>query len=247
MIDLSQIKTYILHYTKLTGRRQYMEGIIRHLSLNATWITDFDQEVMVDDLLDEYHRPSVEDWNNKVGALWHIDEHPHRPLKPSEVSLTAKHVDALRRISEDDAPFGLILEDDILLGTNIEGQPFTTILNDYFNATPKDWDVIFPGNGYGIGVDENGQKLVPGQKAYLANHPASRCTEAMFVKKEAAKKLYDAMKPFTLVCDWEYGWQFYNLDLKVYWFEPAIITQASHALDLGTLQGIPEFFRSTLR
>ena len=248
MVDLSKIKTYILHYTKLTGRRQYMEGIVEQLNLDATWITDFDQEVMVDDLLDEYHRPSVEDWNTKVGALWDINAHGHRPLKPSEISLTAKHVDALKRISEDDAPFGLILEDDVLLASNPEeGLHFTHVLNHYFKDTPEDWDVIFPGNGYGIGLDHNKQKSVPGQKVYLANHPASRCTEAMFVKKEAAKKLYDAMKPFTLVCDWEYGWQFYNLGLKVYWYEPAIITQASHALDLGTIQGIPEFFRSTLR
>ena len=120
-------------------------------------------------------------------------------------------------------------------------------MNKYFNEIPEDWDIIFPGNGYGISLKDNGQLSIPGKSVYLANHPASRCTEAIFVKKEAAKKLYEAMKPFTLAADWEYAWQFYNLGLNVYWFEPALITQASHALDLGTIPNIPEFFKSSLR
>ena len=241
-IDLTKIKTYILHYTKLVGRRQYMEKLVNVLNLDVTWITELDQEVMTGDLLHEYHRASDDDWNKKVGALWNIHEHGPRLLKPSEISLTAKHVEALRRISEDDNEFGLILEDDVLVKTD-----FTDHLSKLFDETPEDWDIIFPGDGYGIRLSDNKQSPLPNKGVYLANHPASRCTEAIFIKKEAAKKLYEAMKPFTLVCDWEYAWQFYNLDLKVYWFEPAIITQASHALDLGTIPNIPEFFRSTLR
>ena len=147
---------------------------------------------------------------------------------------------AVARISENENELGLIFEDDVLIA-----QDFLNSLNDYFSETPEDWDVIFIGDGYGISVPEN--KIEEGKRVYLADHPASRCTEAILVKKAAAKKVYGAMRPFTLVCDWEYGWQFYNLGLKVYWFEPAIITQASHALDLNTFPGIPEHFRSTLR
>lgn len=242
MVDLSKIKTYIMHYTKLTQRREWMEGLVELLNLDVEWITDLDQEVMNGGLLKEYHTPSNDDWNRKVGALWDNTIHKPRPLKSSEISLAAKHVEALRRISEGDNEFGLILEDDILVLVD-----FVDLLNSYFSETPDDWDVIFPGNGYGINLNENMQSEIPGKRVYLANHPASRCTEAMFVKKSAAKKLYTAMKPFTLAADWEYAWQFYNLGLKVYWYEPAIITQASHALELGTVQGIPEFFRSSLR
>ena len=240
MLDLSKIKTYVIHYTKLTGRRAYMEKLVSAIRLDATWITELDQEEMHGDILEHYHKPSEADWNNKVGALWDLTEHPQRPLKPAEISLTAKHVEAMRRISEDDNDFGLILEDDVLLAMD-----FQNLLNKYFSETPEDWDVIFMGDGYGIHVPQN--KIEEGKVVYLADHPASRCTEAMLVKKSAAKKLYDSMRPFTLVCDWEYGWQFYHLGLKVYWFEPAIITQASHALDLGTIPDIPEHFRSTLR
>ncbi len=240
MLDLSKIKTYILHYTKLTGRRAYMEKLVNVLKLDATWITELDQEEMNGDTLDYYHKPSEADWNTKVGALWDLSQHPCRPLKPSEISLTAKHVEAMKRISEDDNEFGLILEDDVLLA-----EKFHNLLDEYWANTPDDWDVIFMGNGYGIHIPQH--QLEDGKTVYLADHPASRCTEAMLVKKTAAEKLYKSMRPFTMVCDWEYGWQFYNLDMKVYWFEPALITQASHALDLGTIPNIPEFFRSTLR
>ena len=240
MLDLTKIKTYILHYTKLNDRRQYMEQLSNTLSLDVTWITELDQEDMTGETLDYYYKPSEDDWNRKVGALWDLRQHRYRPLKPSEISLTAKHVEAMKRISEDENDFGLIFEDDVLLVQN-----FPDVLNDYFAETPKDWDVIFIGNGYGIHVPPN--KVKEDQRVYLADHPASRCTEAMLVKRAAAKKVYESMRPFTLVCDWEYGWQFYDLDLKVYWFEPAIITQASHALELKTVPNVPEFFRSTLR
>ena len=86
VIDLPKIKTYIVHYTKLVGRRNYMEGLVNLLGLDVTWITDFDQEVMVGDLLHEYHKPSQDEWNRKVGALWNIHEHGPRLLKSSEIS-----------------------------------------------------------------------------------------------------------------------------------------------------------------
>lgn len=240
MLDLRQIKTYVLHYTKLKERRQYMEGLTSHFDLDVEWITELDQEELVGELLDEYYKPCKEDWVMKVKDLWNIAEHGFRNLKPSEISLTAKHVEAMKRISECENDFGLILEDDII---TIHG--FTDLLNEYYLETPDDWDVIFIGNGYGINVPAD--KVIPGKKVYLADHPASRCTEAMLVKKSAATKLYNSMKPFTMVCDWEYGWQFYNLGLKVYWFEPALITQASHALQLKTIPNVPDFFKSTLR
>ena len=240
MLDLAKIRTYVLHYTKLTGRRNYMEQLVAALKLDATWITELDQEEMYGDILERYHKPSKVDWNKKVGALWDLSQHPCRSLTPAEISLTAKHVEAMRRISEDDNDFGLILEDDVLLVND-----FRNLLNQYYSETPANWDVIFIGNGYGIHVPQD--RIEEGKTVYLADHPASRCTEAMLVKKTAAKKLYDSMKPFTLVCDWEYGWQFYHLGLDVYWFEPSLITQASHALDLNTIPNIPEYFRSTLR
>lgn len=240
MIDLKKIKTYILHYTKLSERRAYMESVVDLLGLDATWVTELDQEELVGDLLDYYYKPSEEDWNKKVGSLWNLREHGYRKLNPAEISLTAKHVEAMKRIGSDRNDFGLILEDDVVLA-----QDFGNVLNNYYSETPEDWDVIFIGNGYGIHVPPD--KRVEGKRVYLADHPASRCTEAMLVKKSAANKIHSAMCPFTLVCDWEYGWQFYDLGLKVYWFEPAIITQASHALELGTLPNIPDFFRSTLR
>ena len=240
MLDLQKIKTYVLHYTKLVERRQYMENFTKSLNLDVEWITELDQEELVGDVLDSYYRPNEQDWITKVKDLWDINQHGFRNLRPSEISLTAKHVEAMRRISECDDDFGLILEDDVITTRN-----FKQLLNEYYAETPDDWDVIFIGNGYGINVPR--QKLVNGKRVYLADHPASRCTEAMLVKKSAAKKLYKSMKPFTMVCDWEYGWQFYSLDMKVYWFEPALITQASHALQLNTIPNIPEYFKSTLR
>ncbi len=240
MLDLKQIKTYVLHYTKLVERRQYMENFVGALNLDVEWITELDQEELVGDLLNEYYKPDQNDWIMKVKDLWNIGEHQFRNLRPSEISLTAKHVEAMRRIAECDDDFGLILEDDV-----IPAQDFTKLLSEYYAETPKDWDVIFIGNGYGIHIPK--EKYVQGKRVYLADHPASRCTEAMLVKKSAAQKLYQSMKPFTMVCDWEYGWQFYNLDLKVYWFEPALITQASHALQLKTIPNVPDYFKSTLR
>ena len=126
MLDLTKIKTYILHYTKLAGRRQYMEQLSNSLKLNTTWITELDQEDMHGETLDYYYKPSEDDWNRKVGALWDLRQHVYRPLKPAEISLTAKHVEVMKRISEDENDFGLIFEDDVLLIQN-----FPDILNEH--------------------------------------------------------------------------------------------------------------------
>jgi hypothetical protein len=70
-------------------------------------------------------------------------------------------------------------------------------------------------------------------------HPATNCGEAYLMKSDVAKKVYEASVPFDLVSDWELAYQYYTLDLNVYWWVPPLVRQGSRdgtyvsALDEG--------------
>ena len=75
-----------------------------------------------------------------------------------------------------------MLEDDVLFTDN-----FTEIFNKNLESTPEDWDYIFPGSGCDLRVPK--AKLEEGKIAYLKNHPATKCTDSIIIKLDAAKIL----------------------------------------------------------
>ena len=73
----------------------------------------------------------------------------------------------------------------------------------------------------------NKELIKPGQVSYLKDHPATKGADSFLIKTELAKKIVNTMKPFNVISDWEYAYQFFIHNAKVYWWEPPIVSQGS--------------------
>ena len=221
-------KIFIIHYTPLTTRKEFMDTQIEHFDNEFIYVDKFDKEDMTAEIISQFHRKDEKEHNKKVAPLWDVNIHSYRDLTSAEISCASKHFEAIRRIGAECENHGLILEDDAVVRPN-----FRSAFNHSLPQTPEDWDVILLGTGCGEWfIQHHIQGRTPvysdGKSSiFKMPHPATNCAEGYLVKKEAAKKIYSSAIPFDLAGDWELAYQFYKLDLKVYWWVPPLLEQGS--------------------
>jgi hypothetical protein len=181
---------------------------------DVTWYTDDDaSDQEGKDLTGIYE--GVRPQNTKKLKIY--KGHSPRMLNAGEVSLATKWGKVIQMIANADYEFALVLEDDALLCEN-----FPHLFDKYLESTPSDWDMIYLGDGCNLHAD-----YTEGTHAYLKEHPASRCTDSILVKKTAAEKISTTWFPFDHGSDFELSWQQYHHNLNVYWWEPTLVTQES--------------------
>lgn len=217
-----KLKTYIIHYTKLSERKKNILSILKNTDCDCEFIEEYDKENLKDNF---YYFPDESKFDEKIKNLWDSKIHRFRILNPAEISCTIKHILALEKVANQNDDYALILEDDAI---PIEKNFFNEV-ESLIEKAPDDWDSIFIGAG--CGIDFMNQKL---KDSYLINdkfvkvlHPSTNCAEAYLIKKESAKKIYDSIIPFQLVSDWELAYQFYKLNMNVYWSIPPLFYQGS--------------------
>ena len=204
------MKIYVLHYSKLTERKEYIQRHFRERGLTSyEFIESYNQEDL------------TEQQRNRFS------------LTPSKASLFFKHLRAIQNIADND-DYALIFEDDVVL---IE--TFQETLQEYWKQVPADWDMIFIGDGANLHIEES--QLRPGQIFYeprmhttfFGIAGASRCSDSYFVSNKCARRITEYVKTHlgktSLPYDWWLNRVAHDLNLKVYWTEPTIVTQGSAA------------------
>ena len=229
----NKLKIYIVHYTKLTDRKNYLDNLLKDKNIEFEYINEFDQEELNQNNIGHYYKDD-EDLFNTKSKIWNKKANKYYVLSNPEISCSIKHIEALRKIGYSNKDFGLVLEDDAI--------PYN---DDYLSQIEKilsntiKWDALFIGNGMG----ENFRNKKISYKRFFpinnikVSHPATNCLEAYIIKKEVARKIVDSILPFNLVIDWELAYQFYKLDLNIHWIKKPIFFQ-------GTKENI---YESTLR
>lgn len=213
-------KIYIIHYTKLTERKEHILSVLENVNIPYEFIEVYDKENLIGNT---YYNPNEELCENKIRPLWNIREHGFRILNDNEISCTIKHIIAIKKISEECEECGLIIEDDAIPYHN----NFITQIEDLILMAPKNWGSIFFGEGCGndfIGLKE--KEHISG-KLFKVKHPASNCAEAYVLHKNSAKIVSESMSSFQLVSDWEMASAFYTNNLDVYWNVPPLFYQGS--------------------
>jgi len=245
------MKTYIIHYTKLKERKEFMEFQLKASGYEdkfgeVSYITECDKEHLDDKTIDFFYEKNPEAYENKIKDLWDSEEFKYRPLNLPEISCTMKHLLAMKKIASDEfSGGGMILEDDCVFDSKFVVELLNTGLfhesiANYKNHL-KDVDVIFFGEGCGHNFQQI--KLSSSNKVtdniYEVTHPATNCAEAYMISSRAAKKIVKSCSPFHLVSDWEFAYQFAKHNMKVCWYYPSPVRQGSKTgmyqseLDLG--------------
>lgn len=223
-------KAFVIHYTKLVERKNNVLEIFKNSDIQYEFIEDYDKDDFTDEILSKFYKADREMFEHKIETafsppIWDLKENWFRVLNDAEISCTIKHIIALKKVSEQENDFCLIVEDDII-----------PIFEDTFNKidsivqqAPKSWDSIFLGEG--CGNDFINSKLSDAKRIsenlFEVPPPSTNCAESYLIKKESAKKIYESIIPFQLVSDWELAYQFYKLNMNVYWSIPSLFYQGS--------------------
>jgi hypothetical protein len=149
-------------------------------------------------------------------------------LRDSLVSLICKHLHASNKISLK-YDYALILEDDAILCDQ-----FLDKLDFMMKQLPSDFDAFFIGRGCNLYVPYAEQHA--GNFVYLKNneighwgiHGSSRCTEAFVLSKKAATQIVNTrFDHVDLPYDFLLNDLFRKYNMRVYWSEPALVTQGT--------------------
>ena len=212
---LEGLKIYTVHYSPFVERRQHLERELQSHGLDrfpVRWITEFDREA----ILEEHARGAYGDPVAFPAAF---------------VSVILKHLEAFRLAAESDAPWHLVLEDDILI------QPdFLNRLSRALGELPEDWEIFFVGDGCNLHVPFWRRR--PGRIAqYRGYKPKwwggggiSRCGAAYVIRPESARRFLGAKQaapPFYTAIDWLMNDAGMELKFQSYWAEPPLICQGA--------------------
>lgn len=227
---LDGLRIHVVHYTPFKDRRAHLERELVQHGLDkfwVRWITEFDRE----EILESHARGDFGDPAKFPAAF---------------VSVILKHLEAFRFAAESEAPWHLVLEDDILI------QPdFLNKLSKALTQLPDDWEIFFVGDGCNLHIPFWRRR--PGRIAqYRGYKPAwwggggmSRCGAAYVIRPESARRFLTsrhAAPPFHTAIDWLMNEAGEELKFRSWWAEPPLICQGafpSWTLDEKLNPGIP--------
>lgn len=208
------MKIFVLHYSKLTGRKQH---IMRQFEKNGItdyeFIEKFDKDTITDEECPEFSQDYVRN-------------------RRTELSIHLKHIYLYRLITRENYDEVLVFEDDVVLSNG-----FMTLLKLYMTQLPKDYDMLFIGDGCNLHIPISIQ--TPNQYIYekclhetaWGGNGGTRCLDSYMISNKCAKNICNYLdnltKKIDLPVDWWLNEVARDLVFKVYWAEPTIVTQGS--------------------
>lgn len=203
------MRIFVIHYKKLINRKLFILEQFKKYNISDYEFIEIDRDEIYNHNISMFQ----ENYNN------------------SQIAISLSHFYAYKQIS-DKYDNGLIFEDDVILNDN-----FTDILNKYFTQLPKDYDMLFIGDGCKLHIENH--KLISNQNIYekclnptsWGGNGASRCTDSYIISKKCANKLCEYINSLEykikLPIDWWLNVAARDNIFKVYWAEPTIVTQGT--------------------
>lgn len=223
MIMAIDIRTTIMHYKKLINRKVHIQNQMKSNNFtNYSFYEDYDSNELTDEMINEYYNSfeqNPENWSKKV-SLWGSSalNYHNKKCNIAEISVTIKFGKTLQIMKQLNDEMFITFDDDVILCNDFENKFY-----EYLKKTPSDWDAIYFGSGAGL----KPEKIIHDQFVYLKSHPASRCLDSVLLKNKTVKDLSNTWFPFSLISDWEIGYQHFLHNHKVYWWEPGLVLQGS--------------------
>lgn len=178
------MKTYIINLKRSPERKVYMEDILKDLSwLQYEFVAAVDGKAMSDNECEEYFN------TGKFKSRY------SRNVRPGEIGCTLSHQKCYRKIVNDDEPYVLILEDDILRPSTDFEFVIKNIENVISTEVPQ---IILLSGWYWF----NGTFELT-SKYKIVNVFEALLTHAYIINKPAARILMEE-RPYITADDWRY-------------------------------------------
>ena len=200
----TQIKIYVIHYKKLTERKEYLlKQFEREKITNYEFIT-IDRDQLTESDLSPFQ------------------DNFSKPLIANLLS----HMHAYKQISKNSYEYNLILEDDVILCDN-----FSNIIHSYIKQIPLDYDAVFIGDGCDIAEHHVNPSLIRRNCNIYKYHGENKCkcTDSYMISSKCADKLINYFYSFGNKINEPIDY-FLNNPLKtsnVYWAEPTLVKQGT--------------------
>lgn len=215
---------FIVHYKKLTERKDYLKSAL-HLFVEhniCEFVEDFDRDLI--ETYDTMYHNNVELWKERTSGIYNYTPE-YRDLKSSEICNSLSHIDAMKRMLNQNLPRAIILEDDVIVNDD-----FLEKINNLIGILPHDYDFAFFGTSYDIAQLDNitfNESIQYDENLYKKKIGITRCVDAYLVSEKGAKKIVDEINEICLPFDFELNYFFKKLNMNVYWYDPGFISQGS--------------------
>jgi glycosyl transferase family 25 len=203
------MKIFVIHYKKLTERKKFI-------------LAQFEKHNIMDFEFIEIDRDNINQHNISIFE---------KNYNNAQIAITLSHFYAYKEINNK-YDLGLIFEDDVILSDN-----FINILNKYLTELPKNFDMLFIGDGCNLHIEKH--KLIPNKNIYekslyptkWGGNGATRCCDSYIISKNCANKLCEYINnlkyKINLPIDWWLNIAARDNIFKVFWAEPTIVTQGT--------------------
>ena len=200
----NNIKIFIIHYKKLTERKEFMINQFKRENItNYEFITIDRDELIETDLIkfqDNFSKPLIANF--------------------------LSHLFVYKQIANNNFDYNLILEDDAILCHN-----FNKILHTYIKQFSNNYDAIFIGDGCNIKEHHIiSSKIIQNCNVYKYDGDNKcKCTDSYFVSKKGANHIINYFNNLETKINNPIDW-FLNKPLEilnVYWCEPTLVKQGT--------------------
>ncbi|MDE1496128.1 glycosyltransferase family 25 protein [Xenorhabdus bovienii] len=202
------MKAFVINLEKDIERKKSMQEQLQEINLDAEFITAVYGKVLTDEQLHEI----CPDFDKIALTL-------------GEVGCSMSHLNAYKKMIDDDIPIALVLEDDVIFNDDL--LPILSHLEKHstaLSATP-----------YVFLLNKTNEYLESFKKPLIENYKIvsvidAACTFGYILNLSAAKKLYQYLKPVRFVAD---EWKLFREQgiIKLKGIIPPIIHTSFHSLD----------------
>jgi GR25 family glycosyltransferase involved in LPS biosynthesis len=209
------ISVFVNHYKILTERKKYLQSVLK----NCKWIEDPSKEDLTEGIKKEWYSPSEDFWKKKTERFYNPN---FRNLSDGDIACSLGHIIGWHEFIKENNPYGVFLEDDVVI--NVEN--FEEKIESILNESPNDLDVLFIGGGFPHNSVTRTEKII-NENFHLKKHPSTNCACSYILTKKSAQKLVENIKPFVTPIDFELNYWFSELNFNVYHYIPYFVSEGS--------------------
>ena len=142
-------KFYVMHYKGASDRRKILEPKLDDLEIEAEWYTDYDQEDLTDEIVEELYSEDLDLFKHRMdGWKTEDDYRNYKGITKSHLSLAIKFIKCIENIASSEYDNVVFFEDDVVFDDARHGFIDGTkeLIFEYINTAEEiGWDVLFFG------------------------------------------------------------------------------------------------------